>query len=74
MVRAEFLVEIDGILAYGFATYTGEVHRHGAIVEFQNGAGRVLNAGMLNWGNAVMEDGVVEQITTNIISYLRTGD
>lgn len=67
-------VEIDGILAYGFATYAGEVHRHGAIVEFQNGAGRVVNTGMLNWGNAVIEDRAVEQITTNIINYLRTGD
>lgn len=67
-------VEIGGILAYGFATYAGEVNRHGAIVEFQNGAGRVVNAGMLNWGNAVVEDRVVEQITLNIIKYLRTGD
>ena len=66
-------VEIDGILAYGFATYAGEVNRHGAIVEFQNGAGRAINAGMLNWGNAVVEDRVVEQITLNIIKYLRTG-
>jgi hypothetical protein len=67
-------VEIDGILAYGFATYAGEVNRHGAIVEFQNGAGRVVNASMLNWGNAVVEDRVVEQITLNIIKYLRTSD
>lgn len=63
-------VEIDGVLAYGFATYAGSINKHGAIVEFEIGAGKVLNAGMINWGNATDRDSIVEKITLNIINYL----
>jgi hypothetical protein len=64
----------EGILAYGFATYGGGINTHGAIVEFDRGPGRVVNAGSLNWGNAVAKDRVVERITLNVISYLRQSE
>jgi hypothetical protein len=64
----------EGILAYGFATYGGGINTQGAIVEFEQGPGRVVNAGSLNWGNAVAKDRVVERITLNVISYLRQSE